>query len=71
MSKLQFNSERGHTPSYEARRYIYRVLASALENDMTDPAGWILGGVEQEPDRRRLHIQAKRVIEELSRKGRK
>lgn len=71
MGKLQFSSEHGHTPSYEARHYIYRVLANALETDMTDRDGWILGGIEEEPDRRRLHIQAKAVVKELMRKGNK
>lgn len=33
MSKLQFNSDDGHTPSYEARRYIYRVLAAFAQRE--------------------------------------
>lgn len=71
MSDLMFNGENGRKPTTEARRYIYRVLATALETDMTDHEGWILGGVDREPDRRRLHIVAKKVVKELLRKGNK
>lgn len=71
MSKLRFNGDNGRKPTTEARRYIYRVLAASLEEDMKDYQGWILGGIDQEPDRRRLHIVAKKVVAELLRKGNK
>lgn len=69
MRELLFRGTNGHKPTTQARKYIYRILATALETDMTDPEGWVLGGVEQEPDRRRLHIVAKKVVAELQRKG--
>jgi hypothetical protein len=48
---------------------VYRVLAASIENDVGDLEGWLLGGLEAEPDRRRVRKAAKAVVAELRRKG--
>ncbi len=66
---MMFDGSSGMKPSAEARRYIYRVLAAAVETDIRDRDGWILGGVDNEFDERRLRKEAKKVAAELLRKG--
>ena len=66
---LKFISANGRKPSAEARRYIYRVLASSLAQDMDDHDGWVFGGITNDCDRRRLVTAGKKVIAELIRKG--
>ena len=64
-----FDGSSGRRPSAEARRYVYRVLASSLDMDLKDPDGWVRGGIEKLADVR-LAIEAARKIEaELRRKG--
>lgn len=73
MSALRFNSNDGRKPQTEARRYVYNVIAAMLENEFNEPDcydGWMFGGIEQEPDRRRLTKAIKSVIAEMLRKGR-
>lgn len=65
----KFDGSSGMKPSAEARRYIYRVMATALDTDMTDDEGWVFGGIDCEFDRRRLREAAKRVRADLLRKG--
>lgn len=44
MTKLKFNGSGGLRPSAEARRYVYRVLAASIDEDLRDFDGWLLGG---------------------------
>ena len=69
MTPLKFNGSSGRRPSAEARSYVYAVLASALETDLGDPEGWMRGGIEEEPDERRVFKAARAVIKELRRKA--
>lgn len=66
---LMFNGTSGRRPTAEARRYVYRVLASALREDLKDSEGWVFGGMVNEPDRRRAAKAARAIIDELIRKG--
>lgn len=68
---LKFDGSSGRKPSAEARRYIYRVLATALETDMRDHEGWMRDGITNDFDLRRLRKAAKLVVAELIRKGRR
>ena len=71
-AKLKFDGSSGQLPSAEARRYVYRVLASCLEDDVQHAAeGWVFGGLENEFDRRRAKRAAELVIKELRKKGAK
>jgi hypothetical protein len=65
VDELEFNSRDGRKPQTEARRYVYRVLATVL---VEDPR-WFYEGIEQEPDRRRLKKAMAAVRAELLRKG--
>lgn len=69
MTAMIFTGANGRKPSTEARRHVYRMLAQALAHDMTDMDAWVLGGIEDEVDVRRLRIAAKKVYAELKRKG--
>lgn len=67
---IKFDGSSGRKPQTEARRYIYRVMAAAIQNEVTgDRDGWIFGGMENESDRRRLLKAADKVYAELMRKG--
>lgn len=66
---MKFDGSSGRRPSAEARRYVYRVLATCLDTDLGDDEGWMLGGIDCEFDRRRVKRAAELVIEELLRKG--
>ncbi len=67
----KFTGNTGRRPSAEARRYVYRVLASCLDDDLDNPEGWVLGGIDDEPSQRRARKAAKLVFAELVRKGRR
>ncbi len=68
---LKFSGESGRKPQTEARRYVYRIVAAMLANDGTDAEGWLLGGIEEDPDRRRVRKAAKAVADEMLRKGKR
>ena len=66
---MKFNGSSGRKPQTEARRYVYGVLATAIENDGEDMRGWLFGGLEDEVDRRRVEKAAKAVVKEFRRKA--
>lgn len=66
---MRFDGSSGRRPVTEARRYIYNVLATAIGTDLEDLEGWLLGGIDEESDRRRIRKAAKAVVAELRRKG--
>lgn len=66
---MRFDGSSGRRPQSEARRYVYRVLAMAIEYDGDEMRGWLLGGLENEADRRRVKKAAKVVTKELRRKA--
>lgn len=66
---MKFDGSSGKRPSAEARRYVYAVAASSLETDLTDPEGWLLGGLDDEVDRRRVKRETRKVAAELRRKA--
>jgi hypothetical protein len=67
--KIIFDGSSGRRPSAEARRYVYAIVATSLENDMEDSGGWLFGGLESEFDRRRVRKAARLVVTELRRKA--
>ncbi len=70
----RFNGQTGRKPQTEARRYVYGVLCAMLDSEFNDPdfhEGWMFGGIEHEPDRRRLTKAIKLVRAELARKAKK
>jgi hypothetical protein len=70
MMALLFNSENGRKPQTEARRYVYKIIASFIDNELThEGARWFLDGVEQEPDQRRVRKALRAVRAEMLRKG--
>lgn len=64
-----FDGKSGRKPSAEARRYIYAVLATAIVHDLLDLEGWIFGGMDEEPDRRRARKAALAIKRELEKKA--
>lgn len=46
----------------EARAYMFNVMASVIDNELTDDQkdGWMFGGVDNEFDRRRLTNELKK-----------
>jgi hypothetical protein len=68
---LTFNGKSGRKPQTEARRYVYRIIASMLANDAVDGNGWLLGGLDEEPDRRRVKKAQRAVQLEMARKASK
>lgn len=68
---LHFSSVNGRRPQTEARRYVYGVLCAMLAHELTQEArdGWMFGGIEQEPDQRRLTKAIKAVIKECRRRA--
>lgn len=66
---MKFTSERGHTPQAEARRHVYRILVPMLQHELTDPDGWMFGGIAEEPDKRRLTKAIKAVAVEMARRA--
>ena len=58
-------------PSAEARSYVYGVLCAMLESELTPDQrdGWMFGGIEMEPDKRRLRTAIGLVMKELRRKA--
>lgn len=67
MSK--FNGSGGRKPSTEARRYVYKCLASVLEEEIELSSIWLCADDMDEFDRRRVLIAAKKVVIELRRKA--
>jgi alcohol dehydrogenase YqhD (iron-dependent ADH family) len=67
-TKLLFNGDDGRKPQTEARRYVYRILRTMLDHELQDRDGWMFGGVEREPDVRRLTKAVEAVKKELLRK---
>lgn len=68
---LKFNSDAGRKPQTEARRYVYRVLGAMLDYELNpeERNGWMFGGIDQEPDQRRLRKAIEAVKKELLSKG--
>jgi len=66
---MKFDGKSGRRPSAEARRYVYNVIATSIESDLRDDGGWLMGGLDEEVDRRRVTKAAKAVIKEMLRKG--
>jgi len=68
---LRFSGASGRTPQAEARRYVYGVMCAMLEHELTPEArdGWMFGGIEHEPDQRRLQKALRAVIVELRKKS--
>jgi hypothetical protein len=58
MGELKFGGANGRKPQAEARRYVYAVAATMLENELGEHQrnGWMFGGLEEEPDRRRVAL---------------
>lgn len=69
MTELQFNGRDGLRPQAQARRYVYRVLFAMLDHELTERDGWMFGGIEQEPDQRRLTKAIEAVKKEIKRKA--
>lgn len=71
MSELRFTGDSGRRPQAEARRYVYGVLATMLEHELTAEArdGWIFGGIEFDADRRRLRRAVRDVVKTLRRRA--
>lgn len=68
---LKFDGSSGRRPSAEARRYVLAVVATSIDNDLGDREGWLLGGLEEEPDRRRVRNEAKKMIARLQREAKR
>lgn len=69
MSELMFDGSSGRRPQSEARSYVYRVLVAMLDHEITTDANeWMFGGVENEPDQRRIKKAIRAVQAELRRK---
>lgn len=72
MSKDQpdrrFVTEAGAPSSREARRYVYGVLVTALERDLTQREGLVRGGLGQADERLALRA-ARALIEDFKRKA--
>ena len=66
---MRFTSNNGRTPQAEARRYVYALLVPMLEHELSDPDGWMFGGIEEEPDKRRLTKAIKAVAAEMGRRA--
>jgi hypothetical protein len=59
-------------PQAQARRFIYRCIATALDNDAELSRGWFWPGEDEsitEADRRRIRKAAKAVYNEMLRKA--
>lgn len=72
MSELKFNGGSGRKPQTEARRYVYGTLVVMLLHELRQREtgeGWMFGGIEHEPDQRRLIKALKAVREEMKRKA--
>lgn len=69
MSHLKFTNVGKRKPSTMARAYVYAITAAMLEAQYsTEPEateGWMFGGIEHEPDRRRLLKEIKRLEKEM------
>ncbi len=68
---MRFDGSSGRKPSAEARRYVYAVLATIIDNDMDGDQQWFLGGLEDDCDRRRVRKAAKAVEAEMIRKAKR
>lgn len=68
---LRFNGDSGRRPQAEARRYVYGILATMLEHELTpeERDGWIFGGIEFDADRRRLKRAVRDVVAVLRKKA--
>lgn len=71
MGLLKFDGASGLKPQTQARRYVYRIMVTMLENELesNERDGWMFGGIEQEPDVRRLTKAIKEVAAEMFRKA--
>lgn len=65
----EFDGRTGAKPQTEARRYVYRVLATIIVSERTDADGWFYGGITNEFDRRRLKKALEAVRIELVKKA--
>jgi len=66
---MKFTSEPGRTAQAKARRFVYAVLVPMLEHELGDPEGWMFGGIEEEPDKRRLAKAIKALMVEMRRRA--
>lgn len=66
---MKFVGDRFVKPSTLARRYVANSVASSIVEDLKDGNGWILGGLEDEPDIRRARAAAERLIAKLRKLG--
>jgi len=72
---MKFNGDgrgrHGRKPNTEARRYVYAILVPMLEHELNSDQrdGWMFGGIEEEPDQRRLRKAIKAVMVEMRRKA--
>ena len=66
---LLFNGAADRKPQTEARRYVCAILFTVLDNELRDPDGWMFGGVDHEPDQRRLRKAIEAVNKEMRRRG--
>ena len=65
-----FNGDDGRKPQTEARRYVYRCIAAALDNETEQSdGGWFGIPDGDEFDRRRLKKAIDAVIREMIKKG--
>ena len=70
MSELKFNGASGRKAQTEARRYVYRCLATTLEQDIDGSgAGYLHDDLEYEADRRRAIKAARAILRELTKKA--
>jgi len=65
----KFNGLTGRTPQAEAKRYVYAVLETMLDHELTDREGWLFGGIEHEDDKRRLRYAIELIKVEMVRKS--
>jgi hypothetical protein len=68
VAKLKFSGASGRRPQAEARSYVYSVIVAMLDNELGESQGWMFGGIEEEPDERRVRKAVKAVRAEMLRK---
>lgn len=67
---MRFDGSSGKKPSAEARRYVYKTIAHFLTDDVDNAGGgWLLSGIDDEVDRRRIRKAAQAVAVMMRRKA--
>lgn len=74
MSELRFTSKNGDgRPQAQARRYVYSILVAMLDSQLNhhpeNVEGWMFGGIETEPDRRRVAKAIKAVQADFTKRA--